>query len=197
MKERPMLFSAAMVRAILRGRKNQTRRVVKPQPIQRMGVWGGPYLASADGKQQNCPYGVPGNRLWVKERWRWVDMDGGDHVALEFMSDLLHDPIHWVACPDGWPEAHAKQQDKWRPSIYMPRWASRITLEVTEVRVQRLQDISEEDAQAEGVETDGVCKSWIRPFSLLWNSINAKRGFGWDKNPWEFAISFVCLGCGH
>jgi hypothetical protein len=189
-----------MVRAILGGRKTQTRRVLKPQPspqtVRDHGAWPDSFA------QVYGPYGVPGDRLWVRETWVSSYQNGCWGTAFRAdMSFVQGKRAH----PKG-PHFHAKELGphvRWRPSIFMPRWASRITLEITGVRVQRLQDISEEDAQAEGSEWYGVAD--LRPdgelregpsvayragFHDLWDSINEKRGFGWDANPWVWAITF-------
>ena len=192
MKEHPILFSAPMVRAILDGRKTQTRRVMKPQPVLCDGMWdwkdcqwmddgiGFP----ASGIIDHSPYGVPGDRLWVWEAFCKCDRTD-EFTTMCFRAED-------DTCDDA----------KWTPSIHMPRWASRIILEVIGVRVESLQDISEKDAKAEGVESysdDGVIyygefgKGDCRPdreFSRLWDSINAKRGFSWKSNPWVWVIEF-------
>lgn len=173
MKERPILFSAPMVRALLDGRKTQTRRVVKPQPtatreeaIRTYGK-GGTFILEAGFFGVRCPYGQLGDRLWVRETW------GACAGSPVYRADDN------ATCPDG---------GRWKPSIHMPRWASRITLEVTGVRVERLQDISEEDAIAEGVpEQRG--DPWA--FQCLWDSINgARERCSWAANPWVWAITF-------
>ena len=159
-----------------------------------------------------CPYGKPGDRLWVRETWGvatrpdpaqgWVDgieykadeayIDGSGLLPLRVMEDFNPDVL------DKW-------RGRWCRSIHMPRWASRILLEVTDVRVQRVQEISEEDARAEGVtvpaavlqaareatsEYDCVNWSYVDGFATLWDSINKGRGYGWDVNPWVWAITF-------
>ncbi len=188
-KERPILFSGEMVRAILEGRKTQTRRVVKPQPCE-MNVWHG---AIYDGEidldktpcmeSRSCPYGVPGDRLWVRETF----------CTGSFYDCFQEDgAICYRATAGNTTETDCAA---WRPSIHMPRHASRITLEVTSVRVERVQNISEEDAKEEGVEhflipPDGGSAPHIEGFRKLWDSINAKRGFGWAANPWVFVIEF-------
>lgn len=195
-QERPILFSGPMVRAILDGRKTQTRRVVKPQSL--VGHCGG-------GVVTKCPYGGTSDRLWVRETWA-ARLDQ-DHVR---PNDLPRGTVgYWAdgparCCNTGCPGAAGKV----RPSIFMPRWASRITLEITGVRIQRVQKISEEDAEAEGIDividqhrspwcasagSDGCAcggKSNREHFALLWDSINAKRGFGWDVNPWVWVVEF-------
>lgn len=160
-KERPILFSGEMVKAILLGRKTQTRRPVKPQPQHQLvevlghvtygmdaaddgAVW---YDADCvnPGREVHCPYGRVGERLWVRETWaKRVDVDENTERDkaihyLKFRADGDDLDMEWHS------------YGRWRPSIHMPRWASRITLEITGVRVERLQSISEEDAKAEGV----------------------------------------------
>lgn len=207
MKERPILFTGPMVRAILDRRKTQTRRVVKPQPTwsesgQRWGwsskdgchsfIWpnerGYPVHA---GMPKCCPYGVPGDRLWVRETWGW-HRDFDPHKT-----QLGHGLLAWKAGSSGCPDTLIAG---WKPSIFMPRWASRITMEIVSVRVQRVQEITENDAKAEGIVT-GPVGLWsgcsesdahgaVAQYRKLWDSINAKRGFGWGVNPWVWAIEF-------
>jgi len=211
MKEIPILFSAPMVRALLAGTKTQTRRVVKPQPPadgdRNCGysapVWGWTRneMPSAEWHKVRCPYGQPGDRLWVREAWRSTG-DGGrcDHMPPRDMQ------AHHV-----WYEVDGKApQDecvgKLRRSMFMPRWASRITLEVTEVRVERLQDISDADAIAEGIESftdflpsghwrrydkatfNSYVSSPVDSYASLWESINGAGS--WEANPWVWAVSF-------
>lgn len=176
MKEKPILFSSPMVKAILDGSKTQTRRVIKPQPI-----WIGD--PSVQFKTQDCnpkgiikcPYGQPGDRLWVREKFSYPT--GYSYVGgIWYWADGQPDKGDWI---------------KPKPSIHMPRWASRITLEVVSVRVERLQDISESDSRAEGVR---YSEEEIRPYTCafvdLWDSINAKLGYGWDVNPWVWVVEF-------
>lgn len=179
-KERPILFSAPMVRAILAGTKTQTRRVIKPHPQMvtdhRMAPWEGDpavlmELLASTGRR--CPYGQPGDRLWVREAWADCDK------LVRYYADEDVHPLR-----------------RKRPSIHMPRWASRITLEVTGVRVERLQDISEADALAEGVNVhpDHHGKprtsiySPVQAYRDLWESINGPGS--WDANPWVWVVAF-------
>lgn len=210
MKERPIIFKAAMVQAILEGRKSQTRRVVKPQPPPRACAY------VSDAKEMcwihptikdhrlTCPYGAPGDRLWAKEAFApSLDKNGivyrADDESLEV---------------------------KWKPSIYMPRAASRITLEITNVRVERVQDISEADAEKEGLTFQQIGKDPFQPnicrtchehrnrhvgtcaccfggmgtlfdnrtyrggFKFLWDSIHKN---GWEANPWVWVLEFKKL----
>lgn len=189
MKEHPILFSGPMVQAILEGRKTQTRRVVRERSFpprfhvrcQHIGV----RAALDEFGALPCPYGQPGDRLWVRETFSLPD-DWDcteDRSLLDYQADLKGTAAH-----------------RWRPSIHMPRWASRLLLEVTEVRVQRVQEISGEDAKAEGVnpipyimpgeEATLAGRLYQERFRVFWDSINADRGYGWGVNPWVWAISF-------
>ena len=202
MKERPILFSAPMVRAILAGTKTQTRRVVKPVGdddsfvLQDYGDGWWPYR-SDDGESpmkgdneipHACPYGHPGDRLWVRETWRVCG--GREYEYQQDRSQVMYRATHQE---DGFPLAW--ESYVWRPSIFMPRWASRITLKVTGVRVERLQDISIADAMAEGVvETNAnlrglePCMEWRYAYEDLWRQINGPDS--WDANPWVWVIEF-------
>ena len=224
-KERPILFSGPMVRAILEGRKTQTRRAAKLSEnghliverkrhatycvdlVDGSPMWrphgGSPLISYPQEKiEEACPYGRPGDRLWVRETWGLHDTDPKDVPA--------NAHIYYRASDENRNEL---RYQLWRPSIFMPRWASRITLEITGVRVERVQDISVDDCEAEGIDLENEhaddfsyaewigaaggscgCKyPEIYPFMILWNSINAKRGFGWDKNPWVWALRFKVI----
>ena len=197
MKERPILFSGPMVRAILAGTKTQTRRLVR-LPAHDWALSGIPEFLAVG------PFGARGDRLWVREAWQvdaprdgsWADtMFYGDRISpLDWIPERYRTPAH-VLHRATWDDGTRSTALWWRPSIHMPRWASRLTLEVTEVRVQRLQDISEEDAKAEGVEmidgdpTPPEWWSYRQEFGHLWDSLNAKRA-PWDSNPWVWAVSF-------
>lgn len=210
MVDRPILFSAPMVRALLAGNKTQTRRALKPQPARKLipchfsdTGWAN---ATADELGCTCepcpsPRFAIGDRLWVKETWRtWRDFDDIRPNTLP----AVEAPVFYEADRD-----NCDRHGKARVSIHMPRWASRLTLTVTDVRVQRLQDISEADCLAEGakiaahanlgrgnslngvlVETDqphvlATPRCWYRE---LWDSINGAGA--WDANPWVVAVSF-------
>jgi hypothetical protein len=189
MKERPILFKGEMVRAILDGHKTQTRRVVKPQSAILTDE-----LARGLGVQppaaQNppvipCPHGTPGDRLWVRETWAH-ERDG---TGCPDDTGVLY-----RATDPGWDDEGTGL--RWRPSIFMPRWASRILLEITDVRVQRLMEISEEDARAEGIDlqgfrslTEGIAGREHRiKFHDLWEDIHGDGS--WNTNPWVWAITF-------
>ena len=185
-KERPMLFSAPMVRALLAGTKTQTRRELAPDlfvsgggAVVRM-VSVGP--ATTGIQEVRCPYG--GSRLWVRETW--AAPHTYDHLPPRLIPQDAR--IHYAATEE-------RGGLLWRPSIHMPRWASRITLEVTGVRVERLQDISIADAMAEGVvETNAnlrglePCMEWRYSYEDLWRQINGPGS--WDANPWVWVIEF-------
>lgn len=207
MKELPILFSAPMVRAILDGRKAMTRRVIRQQPSA--GVrWGFDGWEDGHGRALRCPYGQPGDRLWVRETWGVADWteDGYPFIKYAATPGRMHlrenipdewsDKVSWVwaelSNPKNYNIDGSAADRRWRPSIFMPRWASRITLELTAVRVERVQDISDEDAEREGVDTtnssiSGYCRERFRK---LWDFINAKRGYGWDANPWVWVVEF-------
>jgi len=217
MKERPILFSGPMVRAILGGSKTQTRRAIKPQPemldsgdcrVRINRDWHtGPadYLTLDVMPRFACPYGQPGDRLWVREAF------SGPHCMERTDECPALPPGQWPVESEIWYWADGgPTHGDWtrpRPSIHMPRWASRITLEITDVRVERLRDISEEDAMAEGCDAplyvaDGLgnqvppdretlssaypsSKHW---FSCLWESINGTDS--WSANPWIWVVEF-------
>lgn len=226
---KPILFSGPMVRALLEGRKTQTRRVLlgpwrgRPRPEFRgprgcmddPECWGWengetgehvgivPSLDGAYSDYIRTPY-APGDLLYVRESWAArLDEDHIKPVDLNRKSAFFWADGPGKCCNTGCNGAAGKV----RPSIHMPRRFSRITLEVTDVRVERVQDISDEDAQAEGIYETGATgylpphpimwsygeSSFDKPvwaFQHLWDSLNAKRGFGWDVNPWVAATSF-------
>ena len=200
-KERPILFSGPMVRALLAGTKTQTRRPVKGMALEWLRPEGFTPTFVADPANHLCLYGAPGDRLWVREAWRAM----AEHDASRPLDIPWRAPVVYEASrhPD-------TLFGKLRPGMFMPRWASRITLEVTGVRVERLQDISEADAIAEGIESRQVSETdsrWLRydrsedqgkaysttgnpreSFRSLWESIN---GPGlWQANPWVWVLSF-------
>jgi hypothetical protein len=198
MADLPIPFNAPMVRALLREieqpgtGKTQTRRGLKPLPRRTIFF----DIKTAERNQFQEPRYAIGDRLYVREAWRcngWAS-----NVATIFYRASEGDG--YTAMCEQYPVAGKKPlrvTGGWRPSIHMPRWASRITLIVTDVRVQRLQDISEADAKAEGVEpvdyldgNTGFGKNYVIPFRELWDSLNAKRGHSWDSNPWVAAYSF-------
>ena len=207
MKERPIIFNGAMVREILDGRKTQTRRVVKHIPA--LGI-GDNWCQKIDDVGFNkiigdyrifCPYGKPGDRLWVRETWRYGCCSGytptiGEHeykCGIEYKctyenpisgdrggKTFIVDRMHYGG------RIAKSGSVAWRPSIHMPRWASRITLEITGIRVELLQDISYHDAVAEG------CGGMLEPatvyFQCVWKDINGEDS--WNANPWVWVIEF-------
>lgn len=227
-RERPILFQGAMIRALLAGLKTQTRRAVQDQ----LGLLPSPATVRPhhDGTtritaywgavHRVCPYGQPGDRLWVRETCRAEELpDGADGVR--YLADDHFRPIEDAkGAADQWVALHHYRGGNGGgrlglvvPGIHMPRWASRITLEITEVRVERLQDINEADAKAEGSDPlhwvdpidpvdrtafdliDWPLKEQANPhrngYAMLWESINGRRpGLSWDANPWVWAVSF-------
>jgi len=216
MKEHPILFSGEMVRAILDGRKTMTRRVIKNQPgpttvgytelllghfkpVRSLRAFEGDIGSDdhkkaleefwADEKNETlaCPYGQPGNRLWVRENF-WAVEVAGQGVGNQFLvydEEMGREPRPKELRPT----LHLPRQPlRWghHSSIHMPRWASRITLEITAVRVERLRGITESDAWNEGIRTPNP----VAGFMLRWEDLNLKRGYGWDDNPWVWVISF-------
>ena len=205
MKERPILFSGDMVRAIIDGRKTMTRRIITSKAFKQWVEAGftDEFIKSPENNwHEHCPLGVPGDRLWVKETWthgqkRHNVAANAYGYDIQYKADgKCVGQYHFKSFQDvpylglENPYRGIDRIYKWKPSIHMPRWASRITLEITDVRVERLQEISEKDAKAEGVMPDYPTALYASAFSELWNSINAKRGYGWDANPWVWVISF-------
>lgn len=196
MRERPILFSGPMVRAILEGRKTQTRRVMTPQPDDSTpGYWAwSPRKGVSSGKVGAYvwgPYGVSGDRLWVRETYR-LRADQDHKKPIE---DWWKSGASWYEA-DGpcTPSGCGGGAGKLRPSIHMPRWASRLTLEVTGVRVEQLNKISEDDAKAEGVDPYEWPGGPANPhavgaFRELWDRINGKR-HPWSSNPWVWVVEF-------
>jgi hypothetical protein len=223
MTYRPILFSAQMVGALLAGTKTQTRRGVKPQPSDYAEAHPGSYIDSYCGERKTtenprgmstrwmwwrpdnkigpdvekpCPYGVPGDRLWVRETFAvW---DDGRHARREAQAlGFPHQGVSFRAdCVDATgrerdPDARNDFGVKWTPSIFMPRWASRLSLMVTSIRVERLQDITAEDARAEGVESIGATCDYRGAYCALWESINGAES--WAANPWVWVVGFEVM----
>lgn len=212
-KERPILFSARLVRAILAGTKTETRRVMKPQPepcspeslrYHKRGYWwpsaAARSMVDLDEARSLSPYGWKRGRLWVRETWAPMD---ADYRWLD--GESMRDPWPHVAyLADGTPrngDGRECPPPRWRPSIHMPRWASRILLELVEdVRIERLQDITAAGVAAEGVDLSDI--EGERPgvdletlararFEALWDGVNAEReGCSWAANPWVWVVPF-------
>lgn len=245
MNEHPILFSGEMVRAILEGRKTQTRRVIKNWPPKiylpksvtgewpishRLRMCTGTYqpVSNPNGAlsiktgdklfgikpsefEWICPYGQPGDRLWVRETFRWADklVDGyarGAPYYIQYKADGRvanideSAPIKpTIGFERDWSEGWSVDSKfgKWKPSIHMPRWASRINLEVVNIRVERVQDITLSDVCAEGhpspVYDDEHASENFEWYSNLWDELNAKRGYGWEVNPWVWVIEFEAV----
>jgi len=217
-KERPILFSAPMVRAILEGRKTVTRREVKKQAaLDCLAAGFEPAFLALPGNADLCPYGQPGERLWVRETWGVISHDFDEHGNMvDWKPDRPATPIREMRFGQGYYSGHViyradgeatwagdddgggDDRSAWKPSIHMPRIASRILLEITEVRVERLQDISRSDIRAEGLEcpaelaSDDVSPNYREWYPAawreLWESIN---GVGaWDANPLVWVVEF-------
>lgn len=242
MKERPILFSGPMIRAILKNEKVQTRRVCKQadfsrgmhigglwaksvHPARDSGwiAWDGLYADRPEMAEQTkqlyqmgfqCPYGQSGDRLWVRETFV-IESNHYTASATEYPPSFADGrPTHWHHDDedgDWWEQCHYRATDpepalhyndfedphcRWRPSIFMPRWASRLNLEIVSIKVERVQDISEEDAWAEGVGDIARTLPYSGDdlgrvaFSGVWEGINGKRGYSWESNPWVWAITF-------
>ncbi|WKL15061.1 hypothetical protein QYQ99_22285 [Comamonas testosteroni] len=207
MKETGLMFKAPLVRAILSGQKTQTRRIAKDVRHPDLGNWYAPGALVLEGEPQHvihraCPWGQPGDRIYVRETWQgplmsakeWEDhyFSKADELPSKFKT-----PAYCKYAADGGapPEFMTMDDDivaRWKPSIHMPKWAARIWLEVTGVRVERLQSISEEDAEAEGIgflrtvpDADETLTS-KQLFECLWDS----TGGDWAANPWVWVIDF-------
>lgn len=204
-KERPIIFSSKSVQAILEGVKTQTRRLIKfkqssslewKQAVQIPNDYS--WIFWSDYRKENikltanaynpgdgikCNYGIPGDRLWVRETWFQTTN-----------KELNLGKIIYKA--DGWESKDRNYPIAWHPSIFMPRQASRITLEITNIRVERLQDISIDDIYAEGcpaISSDADGSKLYEWYSDFWDSINAKRGYSWESNPFVWVIEFKYL----
>lgn len=220
MNERPILFRPEMVAAIFEGRKTQTRRVVTPQPCNPSTfgispIWGsgtkdGHFLICAATNEQGarvdrfirCPYGQVGDRLWVREKWKVTAASAGYKMRENSLIEIAYDNngvagFRIYPCLDRYRyvesvEARARL-GKARPSIYMPRWAARLALKITGIRVERLREIEEQDAEAEGLNSCADYSARDR-FALLWDTINgAKTGRAWTDNPFVWVVEFVPL----
>jgi len=196
MTEKPILFNGKMVKAILEGRKTQTRRVIKFENLSNIKKGRLFYSTTfkswaiedkdpepvSDIALVKCPYGDKGDELWVRETFFPVD---ATYPCL-FKANM---PMHWDDSEVGGPVTLEAKDYKWKPSIFMPRDFSRIQLTVKDIRVERVQDISDEDCEAEGIYFTGdSSRKYL--FRQLWDSINLKRGFGLKPNPWVWVIEF-------
>jgi hypothetical protein len=214
-----MIFNGEMVRAILDGRKTQTRRIIKPQPVM-YEPGQSIHVSDMINDALRCPFGAVGDRIWVRETWAqlgnedgcpidWNDnlvKGGGPEAARIYRASCEQKEGNyglWSIPDDAYWKPHTddlQYDGAWCPSIHMPRWASRITLEITGVRVERLNSISQEDAQAEGMELTGWRPTYSDPdsggelwtpydnFAQLWESIYGEES--WKANPWVWVIEF-------
>ena len=189
MSDKPIIFSTEMVKAILNGEKTQTRRIIKgqyldgaPSSFAAYELEDGKYGFSNDDSEWVCPYGKPQDKLYVRETtlfWRNTSDNSISHVA--------------AYKADGY---GLKNGERWTPSIHVPKKYARILLEIESIKIERLQKISEGDAEKEGInflreipDADETLSAKIL-FEILWDSINKKRGFGWDLNPWVWVVKF-------
>jgi hypothetical protein len=212
-RERPILFSAPMVCALLAGQKTQTRRIARSDHFSEefharaldVGV-AAAWHEMRGTEHAKATYGVPGDRLWVRETWTATGATG-EQTACYRADCPIEDGIRRSGHDSTRHPAH-----RWRPSIHMPRWASRLTLEITSVRLERLQAITEADARAEGITEcllqEGEPGAWwtadasagpalhgrtaVDAFRKLWNSINGER-VSWEENPWVWVVAFKKL----
>lgn len=226
MKERGMIFNDEMIRAILDGRKTQTRRIVKQQPDEDglAKITDGPWVDTSD-RTYNCPFGAVGDRIWVRETFAclgnedgcaidWNDnlvKGGGHETARIYRASCEQKPGNyglWSIPDDAFWKPHTEDmqyEGSWVPSIHMPRWASRVLLEIADVRVERLNSISEKDAEAEGIDMEALADYQDRydciadnnmtgrptatgAFQYLWESIYGADS--WQANPWVWVIEF-------
>ncbi|WP_277971793.1 hypothetical protein [Pantoea agglomerans] len=222
MRERPILFNADMVCAVLDGRKTQTRRIMREQPevipkedeFGKPGFWipfnAGKTMVRNEDMYIACPFGLKGDRLWVRETWSDVNLEGIPAVAYRADGDV-YSPMDDKSFLDEdgafnyddsrvakydfttwYPDLINGTEGRWRPSIHMPRWASRITLEITGVRVERLASVSTGDARAEGYPAEraadgGPLDAWLW-FRDLWDGIYPEQSF--KVNPWVWVVEF-------
>lgn len=212
MKSTGLLFKGPMVRAILDGRKTQTRRIVKPQPPSAAthagvflggnhdGQWswmdGDPRdfetWGMVDAPDFRCPYGVPGDEIWVRETWRARE-------KYDRKPNAGPNPGSKICYEADAPFEEGLDVGRKRSALFLPRWATRIVRTLTDVRIERVQGISAEDALAEGVDgvtiegrayTIGAKSDLILGYQQLWDSINLARGFGWDSNPFVYVLEW-------
>jgi hypothetical protein len=209
-KERPILFSGPMVRALLDGSKTQTRRIVKPTGAHHIfqfrgtddargadeptGEWAWGSSESVISKHIRCPYGKPGDRLWVRETFLYVGPGSGSDLP-SYREERANPENHKAA--NCWFRASRPDETLvWTPSIHMPRWASRVTLEVTGVRVERLNDCTDADAEAEGIDFlrhVPDADETLTPRELymcLWDGLKPTAGSAWADNPWVWVVEF-------
>lgn len=220
MKTRPILMNTFSVRAIKDARKKQTRRVIKPQPRGQLIPWflNKPFdnrwidetltegeLQAGQDYVWHCPYGIVGDHLWVRETWAvWQSVL--DEVKAGYMAtqEALEHVLYKADFDDKeWKELHEDHEWTFKPSIFMPRWAGRITLEIKSERAEEIQSISQEDIFAEGInELEPSTRRWCpllpdvakEKFIQLWDSINAKKGHDFASNRWVWMVEFKRIG---
>lgn len=212
MNEHPIIMTGESVRAILDDRKTQTRRIVSLRQLPcsyeavdygaengeivwelgkqpkhynsgEFAFFDPPFSVDTYPWYVKCPYGKVGDRLWVRETWQGFNKLSGSIIS-NGIPKVNYGRGFWAAYKA---DNIADPKCKWRPSIHMPKWAARIWLEITDIRVERVQDISEADAESEGI----ICPEWYSgEFKILWDSINKNRGYGWETNCWVWVVEF-------
>ncbi len=207
MAEHPILMSGSMVRATMENRKNQTRRVIVPQPVLleangrrssyawRGGIFALDFYPDRSTILEHCPHGSPGDLLWVRESAMLRSIGPEcEEISLTYRAD---ETVRTLFREDRGPFCSTH----WTPSIHMPRWACRLTLRLLEVRVQRLQEITDGDIAAEGIEwgwNGTLGNKHGSPardaFVSVWDPLNARRGYSWQSNPWVWALRFERTG---
>jgi len=206
-RETPIIFNSEMVRACLDGRKTVTRRPIKPQPeaslsrLENTDLW----TYTLCEREWKCPYGQPGDKLWVRETWATMRLHDSKAPSLIQRSTdpriwyMADSPPKWDTQCNPWPEGN---MGKIRPSIHMPRWACRIVDDITNIRVERLQEITRSDIKAEGLAVPKEYRSddleynyrqWLPDeWKRLWDSLYTKKPeYQWNANPWVWVIEFV------
>jgi len=208
MAEKPIIFNTEMVRAILEGRKTQTRRPVKLQPKEQIEIghdgenwhcyilkeqpfewkvgkkywrYGAPWGSQPDFEQPfpECPYGQVGDVLYVRETWKQANTYYGAIADYKYIYKAGYEK-----------EKGIQEEERWHPSVHMPREAARLFLKVTDVRVERLQEITYNDCLREGMWNYGTDVDTLAAFQELWQNLNAKKGYGWETNCWVWVVEF-------
>lgn len=204
--EKPILFSTEMVQAILDGRKSQTRRIIKGLNEYDKSYLGGcetyKYPIDIDKLGVKSPYGEPGNELWVRETFAFLKEHDNKPPSEIYDNQVLYKAGGKITNRFGLgTNIHESDFGRWRPSIHMPRRYSRIQLTVTDIRVERVQEITYQDILAEGLHEEGFTSNTYNDpenleagmrnrFRRLWDSINADRGYSWESNPWVWVVEF-------
>jgi hypothetical protein len=187
MTEHPIIFSGDAVRAILAGRKTQTRRPMKPPSPRYSTIVAGGFASTYTTIEAPCPFGSVGDLLWVREAWSYITLAQNERQPDDKWDPQLHMPVRMLYRAD-----EVEIASNWSPSIHMPRWASRLTLRITDVRVERIQEISAADILADtGWFPAGDLPAVV--FAGRWDTLYAKRGYGWQSNCWVWVLAFEVI----